>query len=64
MDFKEYEQKRNTLTDQFIEKIDPLRRQENIEEWKKVRSIYSEEIQALRNEWLKSSLKADQKVRQ
>lgn len=64
MNFKEYEQKRNTLTDQFIEKIDPLRRQENIEEWKKVRSIYSEEIQALRNEWLKSSLKADQKVRQ
>lgn len=62
MDFKEYQVRRDVLTNRFVEQADPLRRMGNIDAWREVRAAYSKELQALHNDWLSSQLDVDQKV--
>lgn len=62
MDFKEYQVRRDVLTNRFVAQADPLRRTGNIDAWREVRANYSKELQALHSEWLLSNPEVDQKV--
>lgn len=51
MDFKEYEKRREAITNKFVTKAAPFVKAKNIKEWHQLRLQYRADMEALYQEW-------------